>query len=77
MGGPKVASHCVVVVTSLELRNKELTITTFRRLINLSGTVHILDVRLENSDLIIIIIVYDRGMFKKTKTKLLNSNFVY
>lgn len=77
MGGPKVASHCVVVVICLELRNKELTITTFRRLINLSGTVHILDFRLENSDLIIIIIVYDRGLFKKTKTKLLNSNFVY
>ena len=40
-----LAWHCVVVVTSQELRNKWLIIATLRRQINLSGTVHILDVR--------------------------------
>ena len=37
-GGPKVARHCVVVVTSQELSNKWLLIATLRR--QISGTVH-------------------------------------
>ena len=54
-GRPKVARHCVVVVTNQELGNKWLIIATLRRQINLSGTVHILDVSQEDSVLIIII----------------------